>query len=82
MKLGLLLIALGLGYKVYAEGSKEKGNLKALGQWVGAIMMATSLIVSALMIYGYSSSCLGKGCPFEKGGCPFSNRPAAVSVSK
>ena len=63
MKLGLLLIALGFGYKVYAEATKEKGSLRSLGQGVGAIIMATSLVASALLIYGYST---GKGwshCP-------------------
>ena len=75
MKLGLLLIAMGVGYKVYADAAKEKGNLRSLGQWVGAIIMATSLVTSALLIYTYSS---GKGgiCPFQKWG---KTPPAAVS---
>lgn len=76
MKLGLLLIALGLGYKVYADASREKGNLKTLGQWVGAVIMATSLIVSALMVYGYSSACMGGG----GAGCPFTKQMAQVSA--
>ena len=78
MKLGLLLIALGLGYKVYADASREKGNLKTLGQWVGAVIMATSLLVSALMIYGYSSACMGG----EKKGCPHTQQMMQVSAEQ
>ena len=63
MKLGLLLIALGFGYKVYADATKEKGTLRSIGQWVGMIMMATSLVSTAYLIYNYSS---GKNCPFAK----------------
>lgn len=74
MKLGLLLIAMGVGYKVYADATKEKGNLRSLGQWVGALIMATSLVTSAFLIYAYSSyGWSGKGigirCPFKP--CPF-----------
>lgn len=78
MKLGLLLIALGMGYKVYVDASKEKGNLKTLGQWVGAVIMAASLVVSALMVYGYSSACMGGGWE----GCPFTKQMAQVSAEK
>ncbi len=79
MKLGLLLIALALGYKVYAEASKEKGTLKSLGQWVGAIVMATALAASALMVYSFST---GKEiCPLGGPGCPFA-RQAAVAQAK
>lgn len=79
MKLGLLLIALGVGYRVYADASREKGNLRSLGQWVGALIMATSLAASAFTIYTCSSYYRsGKGF-----GCPFMHRmPAAVSESK
>lgn len=66
MKLGLLLIALGVGYKVYADAAKEKGSLRSIGQWVGAIIMATSLVTSAMLVYAYST---GKPvCPFAKTG--------------
>lgn len=64
MKLGLLLIALGFGYKVYAEAAKEKGSLRSLGQGVGAIIMAISLIASALIVYGYSSGKGWRSCSF------------------
>lgn len=64
MKLGLLLIALGLGYKVYAEASKEKGHLRSLGQWVGAVMMVISFATSALLVYAYAKAGAGGICPF------------------
>ena len=66
MKLGLLLIALGFGYKVYADASREKGNLRSIGQWVGAVMMATSLVASALAVHAYSTGKGMFGCPFLK----------------
>lgn len=93
MKLGLLLIALGFGYKVYAEASKEKGKLRSIGLWVGAFMMAVSFLLSSLFVYTYSmqwmsGKCPGVGCPFDKPGCPFGNKtvsgkaPAALPPSK
>ena len=66
MKLGLLLIALGFGYKVYADATKEKGTLRSIGQWVGAVIMATSLVATALFVYAYSTGT--RGCPFAKMG--------------
>ena len=78
MKLGLLLIALGMGYRVYVDATKEKGNLRSLGQWVGAIMMAVSLVTSAMLIYVHFNYWTGKGpCPMM----PYSfqgRMPAAV----
>ena len=80
MKLGLLLIAMGFGYKVYAEASREKGTLRQLGQWVGALMMAVSFATTSLFIYGWATGqtiCPGKGpCPFWKA------RTAAVEPAK
>ena len=77
MKLGLLLIALGYGYRVYADATKEKGNLRSLGQWVGAAIMATALVASAFFIYKFSIYCgKGYGCPFLKMG-----RPAPTDVA-
>lgn len=64
MKLGLLLIALGVGYKVYAEASKEKGPLRSLGQWVGAVIMVISFATSALLVYAYAKVGTGGICPF------------------
>lgn len=74
MKLGLLLIALGFGYKVYADAAKEKGSLRSIGQWVGATIMATSFVASAFLVYGYSTKTAG--CPFAK------SAGTAVSIAK
>lgn len=75
MKLALLLIAMGFGYRVYADASREKGSLRSIGQWVGAVMMAVSLVASALIVYGYST---GK-CPW--GACPFMGKAEWKQVS-
>ncbi len=78
MKLGLLLIALAMGYRVYADAFKEKGSLKSLGQWVGAIIMATSLVTSAFLIYTYSSC---SGWDGKKGMCPFKSHPFSAGMA-
>ncbi len=69
MKLGLLLIAMGVGYRVYADATKEKGNLRSLGQWVGVFIMATSLVSSAFLIYNFSTCGMGG----KRGWCPFAS---------
>lgn len=66
MKLGLLLIALGFGYKVYADAAREKGTLRSMGQWIGMIIMATSLVSSAYLIYSFSTGKDCNVCPFSK----------------
>ena len=43
MKTALLLIALGLGYKVFADATKEQGGLKTLGRLIGLVMIITSV---------------------------------------
>ena len=66
MKLGLLLIALGMGYRVYADAAKEKGTIRQLGQWVGAFIMVVAFGVSAFHLYCYSAKMTGKGyCPWK-----------------
>lgn len=76
MKLGLLLIALGVGYKVYAEASKEKGFLRSLGQWVGAVIMVISFASSAIFIYAYSKAAVSGGI------CPFSGKARQAVVAE
>ena len=63
MKLGLLLIALAMGYRVYADAAKEKGMLRSLGLLVGAVVMGASLVAGAFLISKYS--CHGS-CPWSK----------------
>jgi len=45
MKIALLLLAMGFGYKVFAEASKNtKKSLKTLGRVVGTFMMIVALM--------------------------------------
>ena len=83
MKLGLLLIALAVGYKVYADALKEKGTLRSLGQWVGAFVMATSFLASVLFIYKYSGCMTGKGyCPWKAKTQEFTVQVEPTSLKK
>ena len=78
MKIGLLLIALGFGYKIFAEATvNPKKTLKKLGRVVGIIMMVLSLGATACMLWCMSTSdcgTMGKSyygkkavyCPFAK----------------
>ena len=38
------LIALGVGYLVFLQGSKEKEGLKLLGQVIGIVIMVASIL--------------------------------------
>lgn len=70
MSSGLLLIALGIGYLVCAQASKEVKGLKTLGRIIGMVIIAISsvLIVSKLILFcGYSKMCPLKGMMMEKG---------------
>ena len=52
MELALLLIALGFGYKVFAEGSTQtKKNLKQAGRLVGLVMMILGAAGAAAKTY-------------------------------
>ncbi len=65
MKLGLLLISLALGYKVYADAAKEKGFVKLLGLFLGAAIIAVSLAGTAYSVYHFSKM-KGKYCSFHR----------------
>jgi len=70
MSLGLLLIALGIGYLVCAQASKEVKGLKTLGRIIGMAIIAISavLIVSKVIWFcGYSKTCPLKGMMMDKG---------------
>ena len=69
------LVALGVGYLVYLNASKEKKGLKLLGQVVGVIVMAGALL-GVLCEAQYKMG----GCPFSKAlMCPFGAKAAAPS---
>ena len=66
---GLLLIALGVGYFVLLAASKEKKQVKLLGQILG-----WGIIVLAILgIWCYFQQCFTSGMT-GKGSCPFSNK--------
>ncbi len=66
MKLGLLLISMALGYKVFAHAAKEQGFVKSLGLLIGTIVIGISLAGSAYSIYHFSAKWRGKCCGFNK----------------
>lgn len=67
MKLGLLLISMALGYKVYADAGKEKGFVKSLGLFVGATVLAVSLVGTAYSVYHFSQK-WKSGCDLKDKG--------------
>jgi len=89
MKVALLLIALGFGYKIYAEACQNRSKkVRRLGQIISSIIMIFSL-VGVLCVtllggrYGACPSCGSKGwksgwsCPFAaKKNLPYFNMKA------
>ena len=71
MQTGLLLIAMGLGFKVFAEATANgKKTIRQLGRLVGIFMMVVSLLgticaISCAAKYGQSGYGFmgGKMCP-------------------
>ncbi len=74
MSLALGLIALGVGYLVFAAASKEKEGVKLLGQIIGIVVMVVALATSICA----GMKCM-KGCPMGKGKwmCPISGSAQA-----
>ena len=74
MKIALILIALGFGYKIFTDANKEQGSLKTLGRIIGLVMIVTSIgigayKVAATMSCSGMSMCPAKGfmsCPMMK----------------
>ena len=44
MQVPISLVALALGYKVFADSHKEKEGLKLLGQIIGIVVMIAALL--------------------------------------
>lgn len=60
LSISVLLIALAMGYKVFAEASKEKqGPVRLVGLIVGVVILASS----ALGLACYAMKCGKGGCP-------------------
>jgi hypothetical protein len=68
MQAGLLLIALGFGYKIYAEASvSARKNMKRLGRAIGVVMMVVSALGTLCTVWftitcgPYAYGTYGKG---------------------
>lgn len=79
MKTALLLIALGWGFKIYADASSMgKKSVKRLGRMVGIVIMVISFLGAlcttiGAMKYGYGDGYYyhGMGGHWDKSNCPF-----------
>ena len=78
---GLLLISAAAGYWVLERAHREKGGLKTVGQWLGAIIIVVSLTGVFCTVYTVAKS---RGwCPWPgKMGCPVMGAPTAPPAAK
>ena len=68
MSVALALIALAVGYKVFVDASKEKKDVKFLGQAIGIFIMVAALLST---VYGAMKCAYKSGCPMmSKFSCP------------
>lgn len=72
MSISLCLIALSLGYLVFNQASQAKEGLKIVGQTIGVIVMATSLLSAVCCMtqtanWKWSGSNAMGGCPISIG---------------
>ena len=67
MQVAISLLALALGYKVFADSHKEKEGLKLLGQVIGIVVMIGALLSVAC---GVSKCMSHSGCTKSERGCP------------
>lgn len=81
MQSALLLIALGFGYKIFAEASaNNKKRVKQLGQLVGSVIMIISFL-GTLCAVSYAIQYRKMNCPIGKGWmgggkmCPITGMP-------
>lgn len=76
-----LLVATAAGYWVLTNASKEKGQIKKLGQILGLIIIVVSMAGAACKVYYCVSACQSGGMMSGKAACPFpfSSPPAPAS---
>ena len=82
MMAGLLLISAAAGYWVLERAHREKGALKTIGQWLGAIIIIVSLTgvaCTVCVILKRQGIC---PWPFKGGACPIMGAPAAPPAAK
>ena len=72
MNCSMNFIALGVGYLVFLNATKEQGSLRQAGRIIGLVIIGASLI-SCLYACMYSSG---------KRGCPMSKAPMCHFVGK
>ena len=77
MHTAVALVALALGYKVFADAHKEKEGLKLLGQIIGIVVMIAAVLCmlcgAAKCLYKSQCSVMShNGCPLAaaKTTCP------------
>ena len=70
-----LLITSAVGYWVVTQAQKEKGQVKKLGQLLGAIIVLVSLVGVGCKIY-----VLATGCPPGKMTCPYAGKTGSSSA--
>ena len=75
MSIALCLIALALGYKVFADALKEKKGVRLLGWGIGIFVMLAAVLslVCGAIKCAYKSGCptMSKySCPMVKANCP------------
>ena len=74
MKIALLLIALGLGFKIFTDANKEQASVKSIGRIIGIVMMLVSAFTGTLMAARCAKAiyCPGKDirCAFMSRVCP------------
>jgi len=81
MQSALLLIALGFGFKIFAEASSNnKKRVRQLGQLVGNVIMIISFLgtlcaVSYAIQYGKMYCPMGKSWMGGEKMCPFTGKP-------
>ena len=68
MNVAISLVALALGYKVFADAHKEKEGLKLLGQIIGVVVMIASVLA---LTCGAAKCMKNQNCfMISKSNCP------------
>ena len=73
MKIAVILIALGFGYKIFIDATKEQGGTKTLGRLIGIVMMIVSASIGAMILglCAASTFCSVKSaCGVTSSSCP------------
>jgi len=67
------LIALGVGYIVFLNASKEKGSLRQVGRVIGAVIIVVSVLIG---ICATKCKMMGGECPMsgKAGMCPITGK--------